>query len=153
MSRKDDQEPAITEITGATAWPFERKCPECGKVFAGTFYEDWVYRDRGELLCSWRCKRKREQDRTRQELQRRERQRQLNLKPNQKQEIIRGYVNQGMSNKAISAITGFSLQLVNHYRKKIREEDTGVFDDGGERDRQGVQDVSAAEGGRSGREG
>ena len=122
MNRKDKRVPMIDEITGATAWPFERKCPECGRMFAGTCaLEKWTYRDKGVLLCSWGCVRRREKRRMEAELRAAEKRNRKKLTPAQKAALIRRYVFQGLSNEEISAETGFSAQLVNYYRRKIEE--------------------------------
>ena len=110
------------EITGATAWPFERKCPECGKIFGGTMLEEWVYRDKGQFLCSWKCVRSREKKRAEAELKNAEKKAMLKkLTPAQKEGLIRRKVYRGMTNEEISAEIGMSVQLVNYYRKKIEE--------------------------------
>ena len=122
MNRKDKRAPMIDEITGATAWPFERKCPECGRMFAGTCaLEEWTYRDKGALLCSWGCVRRREKRRTVAELRAAEKRNRKKLTPAQKEGLIRQKVYRGMTNEEISAETGMSVQLVNYYRKKIEE--------------------------------
>lgn len=108
------------DLPGASAWPFERRCPECGKVFSGRCYDEWIYRDRGDVLCSWGCMRAREKKREEKknmDSARKTRQ----LKPNQKEALIRVFVMRGLTNKEISAETGISMQLVNHYRKKMEE--------------------------------
>ena len=51
------------EINGLTAWPFERKCKVCGKMFAGTVMDEWIYRVNGIPVCSWGCQRKTEIER------------------------------------------------------------------------------------------
>ena len=109
-----------SEISGATAFPFERRCPECGKVFSGVMLETWTYRDKGQLLCSWGCVRQREKKRAEAELKRKAKLRKK-LTPAQKEALIRKYVFRGMSNEEISEETGISQQLVNYYRKKIEE--------------------------------
>ena len=115
MSERDD-------LPGASAWPFERKCPECGKVFAGTILEAWTYRNKSDLFCSWTCLRKRER-RIKEQEQKKARKKRMarQLKPNQKEALIRAKICRGMTNEEISAETGFSTQLVNYYRRKIEE--------------------------------
>ena len=122
MSRKDRRAPAISEITGATAWPFERRCPECKRLFAGTCaLEEWTFRDGNVLLCSWGCVRKREKRRADAALRAAEKRNRKKLTPAQKTALIRQKVYRGMSNEEISQETGMSMQLVNYYRKKIEE--------------------------------
>ena len=118
MSREDDY-----QIPGASAWPFEKRCPECGKVFSGTMQEIWIYRDRGEMLCSWGCQRKREKKREAEEAARKRKIAGRMLTPAQKECIIRRLVNRGMSNDEISEETGFSRQQVNYYRRKVLNEE------------------------------
>ena len=33
----------------------EHKCPVCGKTFYAT--SEWVYRKKGKVFCSWKCRR------------------------------------------------------------------------------------------------
>ena len=111
------------ELAGVTAWPFERKCPECGKIFGGTMLEDWVYRDCQQYLCSWSCVRRREQKKAEAELKAAAKKRKTKkLTPAQKECLIRRLVYRGMSNEEISKETGMSVQLVNYYRRKIEAE-------------------------------
>lgn len=115
MSERDN-------LPGVSSWPFERKCPECGKKFCVPITETWRYRDKATLLCSWSCKRKREEKaRQKAEAAARKKAKRKKLKPSQKEGLIRRYVFQGLSNEEISAETGFSAQLVNCYRRKIEE--------------------------------
>ena len=110
------------ELAGVTAWPFERKCPECGKIFGGTTLENWAYRDGQQYLCSWSCVRKREQKKAEAELKAAAKKRKTKkLTPAQKEGLIRRLVYSGMSNEEISKETGMSVQLVNYYRRKIEE--------------------------------
>jgi len=115
MSERDD-------LPGASAWPFERRCPECGKKFCVMITETWGYRDRAVLLCSWSCVRRRE-EKARKKAEEAARKRAKKLKPWQKEDLVRRCVFRGMTNEEISRETGMSNQLVNYYRRKI-EEDT-----------------------------
>ena len=114
MSERDD-------LPGASAWPFERRCPECGKKFCVMITETWGYRDRAVLLCSWSCVRRRE-EKTRKKAEEAARKRAKKLKPSQKEGLVRRCVFRGMTNEEISRETGMSNQLVNYYRRKIEEE-------------------------------
>ena len=114
MSERDD-------LPGASAWPFERRCPECGKKFCVMITETWGYRDRGVLLCSWSCVRRRE-EKARKKAEEAARKRAKKLKPSQKEGLVRRCVFRGMTNEEISRETGMSNQLVNYYRRKIEEE-------------------------------
>ena len=122
MKTKDERLPVIDENTGSTAWPFERKCPECGRTFAGTCaLEEWTFRERGRLLCSWGCMRQAEKRKTDAELRAAARRNRKKLTPAQKEAVIRQKIFRGMSNEEISKETGMSVQLVSYYRKKIEE--------------------------------
>lgn len=114
MSERDD-------LPGASAWPFERRCPECGKKFCVMITETWGYRDRAVLLCSWSCVRRRE-EKARKKAEEAARKRAKKLKPSQKEGLVRRCVFRGMTNEEISRETGMSNQLVNYYRRKIEEE-------------------------------
>ena len=115
MSERDD-------LPGASAWPFERKCPECGKKFCVPMTETWTYRDKAALLCSWSCVRRRE-EKARQKAEAAARKKaKKKLTPGQKEGVIRRCVFRGMTNEEISAETGMSMQLVNYYRRKIEED-------------------------------
>ena len=114
MSERDD-------LPGVSAWPFERKCPECGKKFCVPITETWGYRDKATLLCSWGCVRRREEKARKKAEEAARKKAKKKLKPSQKEGLIRRYVFQGLSNEEISAETGFSTQLVNYYRRKIEE--------------------------------
>ena len=110
---------------GSSSWPFERKCPECGKVFSGTIIESWCYHDKGEILCSWGCQRKREKREEEREAARRTKVAGLRLTPAQKECILRRHILKGKTNDEIMDETGFSRQLINYYRKKVEEEQKG----------------------------
>ena len=114
MSKQDD-------LPGVSAWPFERRCPECRKKFCVLITETWIYRDRDTLLCSWGCVRRREEKARKKAEAAAAKQRGKKLKPGQKEGLIRRYVFQGLSNEEISKKTGFSAQLVNYYRRRIEE--------------------------------
>lgn len=114
MSERDD-------LPGASAWPFERRCPECGKKFCVMITETWGYRDRAVLLCSWSCVRRRE-EKARKKAEEAAQKRVKKLKPSQKEGLVRRCVFRGMTNEEISRETGISNQLVNYYRRKIEEE-------------------------------
>ena len=126
------------DIGGASGWPFERVCPVCDKVFSGTMLDEWIYRDKGVPVCSWRCKRRMEIERVENERKAREVKRIKALKPIQKEQMIRGLVANGFTDKEISMRTGFSVQLVNYYRKKIDEAWPDVCNDADQGDQQGV---------------
>lgn len=106
---------------GASAWPFERKCPECRKRFCIPITEVWTYRDGDTLLCSWSCVRAREaRQQAKEEAEAAKRTK--NLTPEQKETLIRRMVCRGLTNDEISLETGFSRQMVNYYRRKIEED-------------------------------
>ena len=129
---------AANVITFSSAWPFERKCPECGKVFAGSCeMERWPYRDGYTLLCSWGCVRRREKRKEEAELRVLEKRRRKRLTKAQKTALIRQKIFIGMSNEEISLDMGISEQIVNCYRKKI-EEEYDVCEYSGERGERGV---------------
>ena len=113
------------DLPGMQSWPFERKCPECGKIFSGTMIEMWSYRDKGELLCSYGCQRKREKREEEREAVRRTKVAGLRLTPAQKECILRRHILKGKTNDEIMDETGFSRQLINYYRKKVEEEQKG----------------------------
>ena len=118
MKNREDE-----EIGGVTGWPYERRCPECGKVFCVRNLEQWVYRKRKEeLVCSFSCWRKAQAKMAVKEKNGRALPPQKNLKPKQKEIMIRRYVNRGLSNADIEAETGFSPQLINYYRRKMEDE-------------------------------
>lgn len=102
-------------------WPFERKCPMCGKVFISLDLDAWVYRDGSKLLCSWGCMRKAEQNREVSEDVKKVQKRFAKMTPDRKEREIRQRIMQGMSNSDIQKETGFSKQLINYYRKRIEE--------------------------------
>ena len=111
------------DISGASGWPFERKCPECGKVFSGTLLEEWVYKDGNNILCSYTCLRRRKKalEAIKAKIAEKTR-RAKKLTPAQKEGLVRRYANRGLTNEEISRETGLSGQLVNYYRRKIEEE-------------------------------
>lgn len=108
------------ETSGATSWPHERRCPECGKVFCIPVIDEWAYMDSGQPLCSWGCKRtreKREEDR-----QQRIRENRKNLTPRQREAMVRRLVIRGATDEEIQEHLGMSRQHVRYYRKKINED-------------------------------
>ena len=106
-------------------WPSDRRCPECGKKFGNWSMEDWVYRDRGQYVCSYKCQRAREKRREEEAQKAAEKRTRGKLTPAQKEKLIRQLVYRGMSNEEISRSTGISPQLANYYRKKIEEDYEG----------------------------
>ena len=116
MSERDD-------LPGTSAWPFERKCPECGKKFCVPMTEIWGYRDRATLLCSWGCVRRREEKARKKAEEAARKRAKKQLTTSQKEGVVRRFVYKGLTNEEISRETGMSMQLVNYYRRKI-EEDT-----------------------------
>lgn len=118
MRRKKDELPA------ASAWPFERRCPECGKKFCVPVTETWIFRERNVLLCSWGCVRAREEKRKQKAISAAAK-RQKKLSPAQKEGLVRRLVCRGLTNDEISQQTGISAQLVNYYRRKVEEETEG----------------------------
>ncbi len=116
---KNNKEP---DIGGASGWPFERKCPECGKMFAGVCaLDEWTYKDGSVVLCSWGCVRRREKRRLELEMKKAEKRNRMKLTPAQKEGLIRKEIIRGSTNEEISLKTGMSMQLVNYYRRKIEE--------------------------------
>lgn len=114
MSEKD-------ELPGNSAWPFERKCPECGKKFCVALIESWSYKDRGLLMCSWGCVRRREEKR-RLKAESAAAKKRKTMSAAQKEELVRRLVFRGLTNEQISERTGISSQLVNYYRRKVESE-------------------------------
>lgn len=110
-----------TDLPGLTAWPLERQCPECGRVFCLSAVEVWGFRDREALVCSWGCLRKREARKEAEAAAQAARKRKRMLKPAQKAALIRELAGKGLTNAEICRETCFSLQLVGYYRKKIEE--------------------------------
>ena len=114
------------ELPGTTAWPFERKCPECGKIFCVPSDTDaWAYQIRDgrntKLLCSYRCLRNREKRETEKKAAAARKAMKIS-NPKARNALIRRMVLTGMTNDEICGKTGFSRQLVNYYRKKTEEE-------------------------------
>ena len=105
-------------------WPYERVCPECGRTFCVRSLEAWTFRDGQELLCRWGCMMRRERRKEAERMTEEKKQRNMQLTPRQKEGVVRWYVRRGMTNQQISEETGFSAQLVNHYRRKIEREET-----------------------------
>ena len=103
------------------SWPFERVCAECGKTFCVRNVDEYAYKYRHKMLCCYSCKRKME-IRIEGKSTEAERQARKNLKPAVKEALIRRLVMRGLSNDEISKQTGFSRQLVNHYRRKMEDE-------------------------------
>ena len=110
----------LKEDPGASGWPYERKCPECGGKFCVPMTEKWGYRDGDTLLCSWKCVRKREAKK-REKAAAEAAKKRKKLTPAQKEGLVRRLVYKGMTNEEISMETGMSMQLVNYYRRKIEE--------------------------------
>jgi len=102
-------------------WPYERVCPECGRTFCVRFLDAWIFRDGDQLLCRWDCVMRRERRKEEARLADARKKKNMQLTPGQKEGVIRWYVQRGMSNQQISEETGFSAQLVNHYRRKIEK--------------------------------
>ena len=115
MSERDD-------LPGASAWPFERRCPECGKKFCVPITETWGYREKAELLCSWGCVRRREEKARKKAEEAARKRAKKRLTPSQKEGVVRRFVYNGLTNEEISRETGMSMQLVNYYRRKIEED-------------------------------
>lgn len=109
------------EELSVSAWPLERKCPECGRVFCLGNLETWPFRDGTVLLCRWNCKVKREKRKAAEELKR-AKAKKRKLTPAQKEGIVRKHVMDGLSNQEIAGKTGLSAQTVNYYRRKIEED-------------------------------
>lgn len=121
----------IDEELNARTWPFERKCPECGRVFCVLVQENWRYREGDILLCSWGCMRKREA-RAEQKKESPKARKARRMSPKQKESIVLACVWMGMTNREISERTGLSDQTVNYYRRKNEKEvGENVCDDAG----------------------
>lgn len=115
MRRKKDELPA------ASAWPFERRCPECGKKFCVPVTETWIFRERNVLLCSWGCVRAREEKRRQRAISEAAKRRKK-LTPAQKEGLVRRLVYRGLTDEEIGRETGISTQLAHYYRRKIEDE-------------------------------
>ena len=111
------------EERAVSTWPYERKCPECKKKFVVPMTGMWGYKAGEMLLCSWSCVRAREK-KAQEKAASAEAKRIKKLTPLQKEGLVRRYVFLGLDNDAISRKTGFSMQLVNYYRRRIEEECT-----------------------------
>ena len=106
-----------------TEWPFERKCPECGKVFSGRSLDDWAFKDKGTYICSWKCFRAREMRANAETMELERKARELGrLKPAQKMELIRMYRRKRLNESQISQATGLSWQAIHYYWRKIEGE-------------------------------
>ena len=116
----------MKNVNQSLEWPYERVCPECGRTFCVRSLDAWIYRDGAELLCRWGCmmrrERRKEEERMKSTKEEERRQRNMQLTPRQKEGVVRWYVRRGMTNQQIGEETGFSAQLVNHYRRKIEKE-------------------------------
>ena len=119
-NRKKAPETEPGELPGYTAWPHERKCPECGKIFCIQVIEDWVYQDGGVPLCSWGCKRALE--RREEERQERIRANRRNLTPKQREILVSRLMKRGATDEEIQEQLGMSRQHVLYYKKKIYED-------------------------------
>lgn len=117
------------EELNCRTWPFERKCPECGKVFCVMVQDDWRYHDGDTLLCSWKCVRIREA-KAEQKKESPKARKARRMTPKQKESVVLACVRMGMTNREISERTGLSDQTVNYYRRKSeKEEAENVCDD------------------------
>ena len=112
----------MKNVNQSLEWPYERVCPECGRTFCVRSTEAWIYRDGQELLCRWDCVMRRERRKEAERMAEEKRRQNMQLTPRQKEGVIRWYVRRGMTNQQISEETGFSAQLVNHYRRKMEKE-------------------------------
>ena len=110
----------IDEELNCRTWPFERKCPECGRLFCVQVQEYWRFHDGDTLLCSWGCVRKREAKAEKNKESPKAR-KARKMTPKQKEGIVMACVRMGMTNREISERTGLSDQVVHYYRKKNEE--------------------------------
>lgn len=115
----DNRTPRPEEENGPTAWPYERRCPECGKIFCLARVELWAYWDGPQMLCSWGCKRKREKRQA--EAAARAAEKRSKMTPRMREAMVRRLTAQGKTDEEICERLGLSRQLINHYKKKIRE--------------------------------
>lgn len=113
--------PGSSEVAGAH-WLTERKCPECGKSFCVVDMEAYVYKNRGQALCSWHCMRAVEKRQAEKEVKRRigsvER---VQLTKEQVQQMT-AMAEQGKGWAEIGRAFGVNAQLVRYHVQKARTE-------------------------------
>lgn len=100
-------------------WPYERKCPECGKVFMITCLDDWGYYVKSantkgrRFFCSYRCIRawkKRKEEKTAQ-----------GKEDNERKRKIMEMISIGADTETICQALDVSRQTVNYYMMKARK--------------------------------
>ena len=105
---------------GTTAWPYERKCPECGKIFCLARAELWSFWDGPEMLCSWGCMRKREKRKA--EKTARAAEKRSKMTPKMREAMVKRLTAQGVEAKEIGERLGIGTQLVNYYQRKGKKD-------------------------------
>lgn len=86
----------------------DKKCYLCGKEFVYTDKVGWGYKKGEKLFCSWKCLR--QYEKTRQF-------------PNEKKEQIRELYHKGIPQKEIAQTLFMSVQSVNYWVTKIKDEE------------------------------
>lgn len=111
---------------GPMAWPYERKCPICGKVFCMWHADLWAYKTGERYFCSYHCmsaalKKTRESSAGRPK-RKKAYPSASTLKPKQKFELIKALIRTGLTNREIEMKTGIDRELVRYYRVKAERE-------------------------------
>lgn len=111
-----------------TAWPYERKCPICGKMFVMHSTEEWGYTVGSKRFCTYSCLRKyeRKQEENRRKVETKPKARRIStdgMSPEQRKIIVAMYMKMGSTNREIAELTGMDQELVNYYRRKVESEE------------------------------
>lgn len=112
----------MCEDPGFSAWPLERKCPICRKLFCITTIDRWAYKIGETCYCSYHCltdARKKHPERTTEGPKKSRTYGSISkLNPKQKLEVVKSMIRAGKTNAEISRQTGIGYELVRYYRKK-----------------------------------
>ena len=103
-----------------TFWLYDRKCPECGKIFCMPYKDLWAYKDGDRILCSWHCLRAREKRREEKVAKIDSMAGSIRLSEEQV-ERIQALIRQGRSVREISVLFGVSREVIRYHKRKMRK--------------------------------
>lgn len=86
----------------------DRICPMCQRRFSIYLSCGWAYTKYDKRFCSWKCLRQYEKNRK---------------FPNEKKEQVRGLYHKGMTQREIAQTLFMSVQSVNYWVTKIKDEE------------------------------